>query len=285
MKRNRLSGFTIAELLIVVAIIAVLVAVSIPVFTSQLEKSREATDLANVRAAYAEVMTAAITEDRASSVYDAFSDEFIQIVYLKQKKDGWSLSADKLNIGGVLHSDTIRWRGDARADGRCIILFNRTRQDVSLVWDGYIVYPDYQWKIVGDKLVKDNVSYNPGTWPASAVPEFIEAKNDSGQKLTVDRITEEYPKLNAWLNRGGGYEIGYFITDSEGKILENSGGKYLKNDASLNFDIITDQVASGTDVKIAVQFFKMNSGTDRSQGSVKMTEEEARELERIFKVQ
>ena len=36
---------------------AVLVAIAIPVFTSQLEKSREATDLANVRTAYAAVVT------------------------------------------------------------------------------------------------------------------------------------------------------------------------------------------------------------------------------------
>ena len=58
MKINR-KGFTLAELLIVVAIIAVLVAVAIPIFGSQLEKSREAADLANVRAAYAEVLTEA----------------------------------------------------------------------------------------------------------------------------------------------------------------------------------------------------------------------------------
>lgn len=50
---NKKEGFTLAELLIVVAIIAVLVAVSIPVFTSRLEKAREATDVANFRAAYA----------------------------------------------------------------------------------------------------------------------------------------------------------------------------------------------------------------------------------------
>ena len=50
--RNR-KGFTLAELLIVVAIIGVLVAISIPIFTSQLEKAREATDEANLRAAYA----------------------------------------------------------------------------------------------------------------------------------------------------------------------------------------------------------------------------------------
>ena len=56
MKISR-KGFTLAELLIVVAIIAVLVAVAIPVFGSQLEKNREAADLANVRAAYAKVLT------------------------------------------------------------------------------------------------------------------------------------------------------------------------------------------------------------------------------------
>ena len=56
MKLNR-KGFTLAELLIVVAIIAVLVAVAIPVFSAQLEKSREATDVANIRSAYAEVVT------------------------------------------------------------------------------------------------------------------------------------------------------------------------------------------------------------------------------------
>lgn len=60
MKKNN-KGFTLAELLIVVAIIAVLVAVAIPVFTTQLEKSREATDQANVRSAYAQVMAEYLT--------------------------------------------------------------------------------------------------------------------------------------------------------------------------------------------------------------------------------
>ncbi len=61
MKKLNKKGFTLAELLIVVAIIAVLVAIAIPVFTSQLEKSREATDLANIRAAYAEASAALLT--------------------------------------------------------------------------------------------------------------------------------------------------------------------------------------------------------------------------------
>jgi prepilin-type N-terminal cleavage/methylation domain-containing protein len=66
-KMKERKGFTLAELLIVVAIIAVLVAISIPIFSTQLEKAREATDLANVRAAYAEVTTAFIEDGQGHS--------------------------------------------------------------------------------------------------------------------------------------------------------------------------------------------------------------------------
>ena len=44
-----------AELLVVVAIIAVLVAISIPIFISQLHKAQVATDMANVRSYYAQL--------------------------------------------------------------------------------------------------------------------------------------------------------------------------------------------------------------------------------------
>lgn len=67
MKKNN-KGFTLAELLIVVAIIAVLVAVAIPVFTTQLEKSREATDIANVRSAYAEAISEYLGNGGSGSV-------------------------------------------------------------------------------------------------------------------------------------------------------------------------------------------------------------------------
>lgn len=47
---------------------AVLVAIAIPVFTTQLEKSREATDLANLRSAYAEKMTEILTWDGKTAI-------------------------------------------------------------------------------------------------------------------------------------------------------------------------------------------------------------------------
>ena len=83
MKKNR-KGFTLAELLIVVAIIAVLVAIAIPVFTTQLEKSREATDMSTVRAAVAEVTTQYLA-DGAQASYSAH-------VTAQQKASGWDNS-------------------------------------------------------------------------------------------------------------------------------------------------------------------------------------------------
>lgn len=81
--RSSKKGFTLAELLIVVAIIGVLVGISIPIFTAQLEKSREATDIANLRAAKAAAVAAylegapedpdndtAITWKKTNNVYD-----------------------------------------------------------------------------------------------------------------------------------------------------------------------------------------------------------------------
>ena len=53
MRKNK--GLTLAELLIVVAVISVLVAISIPIFSSQLHKAKVATDWANLRSYYAEI--------------------------------------------------------------------------------------------------------------------------------------------------------------------------------------------------------------------------------------
>ena len=78
--KKRTKGFTLAELLIVVAIIAVLVAVSIPIFTAQTEKAKAATDMANVRAAKAAAVTDYLTNVYSSTVtyyYDADSGKVI----------------------------------------------------------------------------------------------------------------------------------------------------------------------------------------------------------------
>ena len=92
MRKNNKKGFTLAELLIVVAIIAVLVAIAIPIFTAQLEKAREATDAANIRSAYAEVMAEALTQEKPENV--------TRTVTLKQQQDDWQGDTDNSTLAG-----------------------------------------------------------------------------------------------------------------------------------------------------------------------------------------
>lgn len=110
-KTNNKKGFTLAELLVVVAIIAVLVAISIPIFTSQLEKSRDATDEANVRSAIAEVTAAVLADDKVSSGDVTYSDgTYTVTVKATGKTAGWSgttSNTDSIKIGGATVAPSI----------------------------------------------------------------------------------------------------------------------------------------------------------------------------------
>lgn len=69
--RQRRAGFTLMELLIVVAIIAVLVAVGIPIFASQLDRAREAACAANRRS-----LKAVVVASYLSGAYDSCQQAF-----------------------------------------------------------------------------------------------------------------------------------------------------------------------------------------------------------------
>lgn len=117
-------GFTLLEMLIVVAIIAVLVATAIPIFANQLEKSREAADLANVRSAYAVVLSNAMLgyED---------PDDIEKVVQLQQKQDGFQGFQD-ITIGDVSDKDKARWIGQPQADGVCAVYYDEELNGIIL---------------------------------------------------------------------------------------------------------------------------------------------------------
>ena len=62
-KLKKDGGFTLVEMLIVVAIIAILIAIAIPMVNKALEKAREATDAANERAALGLAMVNVMTDN------------------------------------------------------------------------------------------------------------------------------------------------------------------------------------------------------------------------------
>ena len=131
-------GFTLAELLIVVAIIAVLVSICVPVFSTHLERSREATDLANVRSAYAEVITAALVGDTTDENY--LDGTWSITVELEQTQDGWQ-SSTPIRIGGVTSGDDGgsnaegTWIGLPKAKGTCVVSCDREEKLIFL-WSG-----------------------------------------------------------------------------------------------------------------------------------------------------
>ena len=130
--KNRNRGFTLAELLIVVAIVGVLVAISVPIFNRHLESSREAVDLSNVRSAYSEVMAAVVSED---------DEHAVKVVPLIEK---WQ-SKDPVTIAGITHSnnegDTANWIGYPVAGGECEVSY-QAGVGVILNWKGSTVKPE-----------------------------------------------------------------------------------------------------------------------------------------------
>lgn len=86
MKRTQKKGFTLAELLIVVAIIGVLVAIAIPIFSSQLKKSRMAVDQANVRSA----------KEAAAVAYQS-DGKYGQVTYVYNGSQALELTSDNLS--------------------------------------------------------------------------------------------------------------------------------------------------------------------------------------------
>lgn len=77
-KLNR-KGFTLAELLVVVAILGILVAISVPLFSSRIEAAKTSTDQANVRAAKAAAAAVLLSDQEIKTMYyDAENGKLVE---------------------------------------------------------------------------------------------------------------------------------------------------------------------------------------------------------------
>ena len=187
MKQNK-NGFTLMEMLIVIAIIAVLIAVAIPVFASQLEKTREATDLANVRSAYAQVSTEALLGDSEATV----------TVDLKQKQADWQ-SVDPVNIGGIVHSksqgDTVNWIGVAAPNGTCVVSYKED-YGIILTWSGKADPSTPKYPFNTNETNFFQVLYDTDFWQDMRNNTNFEFDSRCPDSQYVPSITTEINKLN-----------------------------------------------------------------------------------------
>lgn len=96
------KGFTLMEMLIVVAIIAILIAIAIPTFNSSLNKAKVGTDTANIRSGYAaakvEVLTGKVAKDTTYTLKEDGSVETGGSTYKTKGKPTESVKIGETDI-------------------------------------------------------------------------------------------------------------------------------------------------------------------------------------------
>lgn len=244
-KRN--AGFTLAELLIVIAIVAALVGVGIYAFTAHVEKANQAVDMSTMRSAYSELMMRHINgeiEIGQRYIYDP-NNTGITALSMQRPMKGY----------GRAKTDASKWwTGEGTASGvpkrgssSVLQMWLDSNEKVRFVWGGKYaglnVLDDEDYKqIIEENPEQSHTSYkfNGKTYTDDFYDVMVER-----DEILLDALQDEFRgmtygdvynlfydnkgKLKAGVTRqnmGGNacYVIAYGAVDEDGNIGEGKNG-------------------------------------------------------------
>lgn len=257
MKKKR-KGFTLAELLIVVAIIAVLVAIGIPIFTSQLEKSREAADAANIRAQYAQVMAEAITVDGNVNI----DGKDFEKINLRQKQPDWQTETIPNSLGNFSVIEGI-------PGTQAWVEYHADTETVYIKFEGESQNGD------SDSNGENNILIDSSSWDSTSGWEVINVKFENGKAILTpfshkDSVLKQGGDGTIMLQANKKYKLVVNIEECGANLkvrLSNRNGNntYLEQNiqklGKYEFDY-THEEGRDDDVRISFEIPKGQEGKD-----------------------
>ena len=256
MKKKR-KGFTLAELLIVVAIIAVLVAIGIPIFTSLLEKSREAADAANIRAQYAQVMDEAITVDGNVNI----DGKDFEKINLRQKQPDWQTETIPNSLGNFSVIEGI-------PGTQAWVEYHADTETVYIKFEGESQNGD------SDSNGENNILIDSSSWDSTSGWKVINAKFENGKAILTpshkDSVLKQGGDGTIMLQANKKYKLVVNIEECGANLkvrLSNRNGNntYLEQNiqklGKYEFDY-THEEGRDDDVRISFEIPKGQEGKD-----------------------
>ena len=257
MKKKR-KGFTLAELLIVVAIIAVLVAIGIPIFTSLLEKSREAADAANIRVQYAQVMAEAITVDGNVNI----DGKDFEKINLRQKQPDWQTETIPNSLGNFSVIEGI-------PGTQAWVEYHADTETVYIKFEGESQNGD------SDSNGENNILIDSSSWDSTSGWEVINVKFENGKAILTpfshkDSVLKQSGDGTIMLQANKKYKLVVNIEECGANLkvrLSNRNGNntYLEQNiqklGKYEFDY-THEEGRDDDVRISFEIPKGQEGKD-----------------------